>query len=242
MLRLLPDILLESIAGPRLGGLDARSRRRRIAESVAFLVVLAVGLALVAAVAGVLRGSGTDYRFRTILPATEQRWIESRMPDAILAGQRARGAARWGLDGTHGSSRFLVDEVLMTLTALDADGGLLQPAEPIGVWRFRAGWPSPMLELSTWSGERFTSVERDVVGPRLASLGLPGVPVGVVWSAFAWNVLVWTVLLWAVLRLGRAVRTVVRRDRGRCERCGHMLADASICPECGLELRPPGLP
>lgn len=34
------------------------------------------------------------------------------------------------------------------------------------------------------------------------------------------------------------VRRSVRRRRGRCVRCGHTLAGAKVCPECGASVRP----
>jgi hypothetical protein len=53
------------------------------------------------------------------------------------------------------------------------------------------------------------------------------------WPGLAANVLFWSATAWAAFAIPASIRARKRRASGRCAACGHALAGAANCPECG---------
>lgn len=110
----------------------------------------------------------------------------------------------------------------------------------------RGGWPwrsfratrsfdltttDPLAELWTHG-----AILKD--GSVLEPLSMQVLPYGPMWSGLLANVAVWSAG-WCVLLFGLStMRSLVRRRRGRCPRCGYDLAHSpsDACPECGTKV------
>ena len=59
--------------------------------------------------------------------------------------------------------------------------------------------------------------------------------VNLIWSGFAINTLFYAVLLWLVTLGQFTLRRYIRREHGRCIKCGYDVrhTDHDACPECG---------
>ena len=60
-------------------------------------------------------------------------------------------------------------------------------------------------------------------------------PIGLIWSGIAINTLFYAVLLWLVTLGQFTLRRYIRREHGRCIKCGYDVrhTDHDACPECG---------
>lgn len=99
-----------------------------------------------------------------------------------------------------------------------------------------AGWPAYAFEaderlaaeLTTHGGVSIASVA-DGVEPRT-------IPFAPRWKGLAANLATFSGLAFALITAGLLVAPLLRRRRGRCERCGHAVQASAHawCPECGL--------
>jgi hypothetical protein len=53
------------------------------------------------------------------------------------------------------------------------------------------------------------------------------------WPGLVANVLFWSAMAWAAFAIPASIRARRLRIAGRCVACGHSLAGAATCPECG---------
>ena len=89
------------------------------------------------------------------------------------------------------------------------------------------GWPLLAL-TSEWPDDRGVTVWALDFGDEV----LPLIPI---WPGFAINMIFYATILW-LLTLGPfTTRRMIRRQRGRCIKCGYDLSHAEheACPECG---------
>jgi hypothetical protein len=86
--------------------------------------------------------------------------------------------------------------------------------------------------LSLPLGRRWIIIGRGGNKTTLPSL-LPFRPA---WPGFAIDTLLFGLFAWCIVFGPFALRRVVRRRRGRCERCGYPRGPSGRCSECGAEL------
>ncbi|MCZ6836824.1 MAG: zinc ribbon domain-containing protein [Planctomycetota bacterium] len=65
------------------------------------------------------------------------------------------------------------------------------------------------------------------------------IPTKPIWMGFFGNTAVWAILLGMTWFLGKTSLHLVRRRKGRCQKCGYDLrgAEHNRCPECGTMIR-----
>lgn len=164
----------------------------------------------------------------------EERWATEAMPAAFADHGREIGVARWTPENNFGGSTAWYEERSMVLGPMAAAGGYLNADEAVNCWRFRCGWPLRSLEMSRWS-VRTQVIESDSAWMRIP--GLPfRMPLGVRVPQLLGNIAFFSATLGIVLTLIHEVRIARRQRAGACEGCGHLLAGASRCPECGREV------
>ena len=90
-----------------------------------------------------------------------------------------------------------------------------------GVWYGRAGYGDYAFKPPRWLAPRQPGVPR-------------AIPLRPMWSPFIFNTAIYAGTLY-LLVAPLAVRRVIRRQRGRCVKCGYDLrhAEHELCPECG---------
>lgn len=209
-----------------------------------WLLPMLVGTAatLAGAIAGIAGGPIGTASFAPQTPLDEL-WVRLTMPAEFAARGAELGVARWTADATFVGETIWAEERAMTLGPMTASGGFLNPEEAIDVWRFRAGWPFRWVEMSSW-GRGSVLVDRDVwTGNPFGigrSGGLPGIPVGIRVAPLAGTLALHSAVAWAALVVPFELRRRRRRERGACVECGHPLANAVRCPECGAEAAPSG--
>lgn len=125
---------------------------------------------------------------------------------------------------------------MVTCTALDNVSNGFVPDQIV----LTAGWPRPALAaIAEPDPARGATVWRWSMRPaawmpepKFDSTGA-GLPLRPMLSGFAANTLLFGAGIWLVRAGGRALVAFARTRRGRCAQCGHELAGAFTCPECG---------
>lgn len=122
-----------------------------------------------------------------------------------------------------------------------------------GIYKeWRVGWPRPCLARHTWlsfgknipSGYGFAAGQDErglVVLPQngmFAGFRERRLPIEAVWPGLILNTLFFAVILWLLWSALFAARRIIRRNRGRCIKCGYNLShvEHEVCPECGVEV------
>lgn len=201
---------------------------------VAFLLSVLVTCALAAV--GVMNGPSGSLGFLTAGPDDEA-WIVETMPETFARRGREIGVARWTPDGALGDSSAWSDERTFTLGPMSAGGGFLDPEEVVSCWRLRVGWPLRSFEMSYWSrGTVRVEVDRF---PAFFGAGFGGVPIGIRPAQLLGNLAFLTVAFGIGLTVLGEWRQRWRRRAGACIECGHLLAGATRCPECGAMIEGP---
>lgn len=113
----------------------------------------------------------------------------------------------------------------------------LETFAPLFAWTVRAGWPMYALrgeygELSWQTSAKGPAQRRPTVTwtTRLGSLDFPRQPI---LSGLAVNTLFYAALVATLVRGPLLVRSLLRRLRGVCPRCGYARHADAHCPECG---------
>lgn len=194
---------------------------------------VAVAVTLAGAAIGVYQGPlGTP----SFLPssALEELWVATAMPNELSSRANEIGVTKWTQEATFVGQSMWAEERTLTLGPQAAGGRFLDPGEGIDVWRFRVGWPFRWAEMSTWSrsGSR-TFFDRGVWATRALPTMLPGIPVGIRWLPLLGDLGIFGAASWLALVWPLELRRRRRIERGECAACGHTLAGAAICPECG---------
>jgi len=228
-----PTIFKATMTEALVGTATTRgARRRRAIATIAIYVAIGLLLTLVGAVAGVARGTSLKFQIVALDADDEARWIASTMPAPFVEYARTWSVHRWELTQTLDAERFLIREEMMDLAPRDNVGGIIA-TNRIAVWRLRAGWPWPALEMSSWSSTGLGDIAVGMWKLPLVFLGLPGFPVGVKPLGVVADALVLGAGAWLLLRVPRTLRSVRRARGGACRTCGHALAGLPRCPECG---------
>ena len=200
----------------------------RASWMVAFLLSVLMTCALAAV--GVMNGPLGSLGFLTAGP-DEEAWIVETMPETFAQRGQEIGVVRWTPDGALGDSSAWSDERTFTLGPMSAGGGFLDPEEVVSCWRLRVGWPLRSFEMSDWSrGTVRVEVDRF---PAFFGAGFGGVPIGIRPAQLLGNLAFLTVAFGIVLTVLGEWRQRWRRRAGACIECGHLLAGATRCPECG---------
>jgi len=229
-----PTIFKATMTEALVGTATTRAARCRGAiATIARYFAIGLLLTLVGAAAGVARGTSRKFQIVVVDPDYEARWIASTMPAPFAERARAWSAHGWKLTQTIDADRFLIREEMMDLWPRDRAGGIIE-TDRIAVWRMRVGWPWPALEMSSWSGAGLGDIAVGMWKLPLASLGLPGFPVGIEPLGMVADAFVLGTCAWLLLRVTRTGRSVRRAHRGACRACGHPLAGLERCPECGV--------
>jgi len=76
---------------------------------------------------------------------------------------------------------------------------------------------------------------RRLFGPQIYKVALPLRPI---WPGFAINTLFYAAVLWVLFAGPFALRRMIRRRRGQCQRCAYPIGTNERCTECGAALPP----
>lgn len=163
-------------------------------------------------------------------------------PTGPGAGITASGATGMALGAT-GVGRSI--RVTRVYTSQGAGITVYSAAE------LRLGWPITCARAARFqvtaevaSGvqtQRFDHLEGEwsaregiALGPHFPGLVF-GATVPLVFEAMplGGNVIAWLLAVVAAIDLPGVVRGLVRRRRGQCARCGYVLGELAVCPECG---------
>lgn len=120
----------------------------------------------------------------------------------------------------------------------------------------RAGWPLRCLagfnnaEVTIKSGDIWLNMFRTGSGGYIDAIELPpfigaafgaawrGLPLRPIWPGFIINTIFYALLLWLLFAIPFAVRRMLRRRRGVCERCAYPVGVSPVCTECGETVTP----
>lgn len=170
--------------------------------------------------------------------ASDIDWLDAWMPPELLSRfVLESGFQNWRLDGTKQVEARLGEESTTLTFYRRTPASIDRSPEGTGrAVRLRRGWPLACAEGSAWqaplSGDRWRR-RLWVVGE-----GTPrpiAVPLQILWLGLAADAAVFGAALWMLREVPGWAERVVRRRGGRCAQCGHLLAGATRCPECGVE-------
>lgn len=209
-------------------------------------LLIPLALAIAATLAGAAIGvSGGPIGTPSFLPSDtfEELWVATAMPAELRQRASEAGVARWTQEATFVGQTMWAEERALSLGPQAASGGFLDPGEGIDVWRFRAGWPFRWAEMSTWtrSGSH-TFFDLGIWRSSGIPTMLPGIPTRIRAFPLLGNLAVFGAASWLALVWPFELRRRRRIERGECVACGHTLAGAVTCPECGTASVQPQLP
>ncbi len=99
-------------------------------------------------------------------------------------------------------------------------------------WQMEAGWPVPCVAIDFWQGSQAVPADVDHNGWTIRDRQFPKV---ILWPGFLINSFCYGLILWVVWSAPFATRRLIRKQRGKCVRCGYDLrgTEHEVCPECG---------
>ncbi len=217
---------------------QANALTRRLAQAA---IWLAAGVAF-AWVVTTIRAFAPDPKVPYAVPldlGQDIQWMDRTMPAEIVAWtRRSDGSSAWRLDGMRQVlTRFGEDLTHLRAWRRGDDGVVDKRVEStVHAWRLRRGFPFRSLEGSWWFAGGATE-PTDVALLRLKSAGPEDyvIPLRILWWGLIANGLVFGAFLLLLTRLPTLTEHWWRRRNHRCAACGHALAGAARCFECGHE-------
>jgi len=102
------------------------------------------------------------------------------------------------------------------------------------------GWPCRALWCIPGEGKGYgmDPPEGGILVPDWAAVSgnrflQPTLPLRPIWPGFAINTLFYAAVLWMVFAAPFALRRMIRRRRGQCQRCAYPIGSSPVCTECG---------